>query len=95
MNRGRAISVAAAVTGFCSKKRSALWELKEEGLWIPVKQGTAEPERFWHDAIDGTLLPGAFRVLCIDDHLAKICLIDRSRRVRIKIVAWRPNRFIG
>ena len=53
----------------------------------------AESEQFWHDAIDGTLLSGAFRVLCIDDHLAKLCLIDRSRRVRIKNAAGHPNRF--
>ena len=51
--------------------------------------------RFWHDAIDGTLLSGAFRMLCIDNHLAKLCFIDRSRRVRIKNATGCPNRFTG
>ena len=53
----------------------------------------AEFEQFWHGAIDGTLLSGAFRGLCIDNQLAKLCLMDRSRRVRIKNTTGRPNRF--
>ena len=69
---------------FCSKKRT-----ESEQFF------RAESEQFWYDAIDGTLLSGAFRVLRIDNHLAKLCLIDRSRRVRIKNVAGRPNRFTG
>ena len=55
----------------------------------------SEIERFWHGANDGTLLAGAFRVLSIENDLAKLCYIDRSRRVRIKNTAGRPNRFIG
>ena len=49
--------------------------------------------RFWHDATDGTLLSGSFRMLCIDNHLAKLCLINRSRRIHIKNAAGHPNRF--
>ena len=67
---------------FCSKKRT-----ESEQFF------RAESEQFWHDAIDGTLLAGAFRVLRIDNHLAKLCLIDRYRRVRIKNAAGHPNRF--
>ena len=44
---------------FCSKKRT-----ESEQFF------RAESEQFWHDAIDGTLLSGAFRVLRIDNHLA-------------------------
>ena len=48
---------------------------------------------FRHSAIDGTLLSNAFRGLCIDNQLAKLCLIDRSRRVRIKNITGHPDRF--
>ena len=53
----------------------------------------AESERFWHDAIDGTLLTGAFRVLPIDYHLAKLCTIDSSRGGGIKNAVGHPKRF--
>ena len=33
----------------------------------------SESERFRRDAVDGTLLSVAFRVLCIDNYLAKLC----------------------
>ena len=33
----------------------------------------SEIYRFWQDAIDGTLESVVFKVLCIDNYLAKLC----------------------
>ena len=65
---------------FCSKKRTESEQFFSSRIWA-----------VWHDAIDGTLLSGAFRGLCIDNQLAKLCLIDRSRRVHNKNPTGHPK----
>ena len=64
----------------------------------PLSRGSlfvSEIDRFWQGAIDGTLQSVVFRVLCLDNYLAKLCQIDRSRCVRIKNMSGRPQTHSG
>ena len=65
------LGVAPAANDFCSKKRPPLGPREERGLADGSFFG-AESERFWHDDDSITVLSGDFRVLCIDNYLAKL-----------------------